>query len=287
MIDQLKTDFDKTITNLKLSNKNLEIRKKNLNQFSENGFPNKRIEDWKFSDLNQIITSNIKDLNFYNNLPSEKVDKAIFVNKFEHNKIIFVNGVISNIDLSYEDETKVSLSRNLDFNEDHNETNPLISLNNAFTSSYIGITVKESYSFKCPLIIYNITNNALKSTALNIRTDIFLEKNSNLKLITLFDDSSENNFINIVQNFDIAQDAILKSYKIDHKKNSNIKYFYNNINLEKNSISENFIFSTGSKFIKNEVNCNLNDQYSSAFINGVINLTRSCNTMKLKLILII
>jgi Fe-S cluster assembly protein SufD len=135
------------------------------------------------------------------------------------------------------------------------------------------VTVHENYSFNNPLIIYNISNNNLKSTALNLRTDIVLEKNTNLKLITLFDDNSENNFINIIQNFDIAQDAILKSYKIDHKKNSNIKYFYNNINLGKNSISENFIFSTGSKFIKNEVNCNLNDQFSSAFINGIINLT--------------
>ena len=72
-----------------------------------------------------------------------------------------------------------------------------------WVSSYIGITVKESYSFKYPLIIYNVTNDSLKSTAINTRTDIVLEKNSNLKLITLFDDSSENNFINIVQNFDI------------------------------------------------------------------------------------
>jgi len=273
MIDQLKTDFDKTITNLKLSNKSIETRRKSLNQFSENGFPNKRIEDWKFSDLNQIISSNIKGLNFYSNLTSDKVDESIFINKFKHNKIVFINGVISNIDLSHEDETKVSLSKNLDLDEDRKEVNPLISLNNAFTSSYIRVIVHENYSFNNPLIIYNISNNNLKSTALNLRTDIVLEKNTNLKLITLFDDNSENNFINIIQNFDIAQDAILKSYKIDHKKNSNIKYFYNNINLGKNSISENFIFSTGSKFIKNEVNCNLNDQFSSAFINGIINLT--------------
>ncbi len=273
MIDQLKTDFDKTITNLKLSNKGIEIRRKSLNQFSENGFPNKRIEDWKFSDLNQIISSNIKGLNFYSNLTPDKVDESIFINKFKHNKIVFINGVISNIDLSHEDETKVSLSKNLDLDEDRKEVNPLISLNNAFISSYIRVIVHENYSFNNPLIIYNISNNNLKSTALNLRTDIVLEKNTNLKLITLFDDNSENNFINIIQNFNIAQDAILKSYKIDHKKNSNIKYFYNNINLGKNSISENFIFSTGSKFIKNEVNCNLNDQFSSAFINGIINLT--------------
>jgi Fe-S cluster assembly protein SufD len=275
MIDQLKIDFDKTVTNSKFSNKNIEIRRKNLNQFSENGFPNKKVEDWKFSDLNQIISSNIKGLNFYNNLTSDKVDENIFINKFKNNKIVFVNGVISNIDLSYEDKTKVSLLKVLDLNENHKEVNPLISLNNAFASSYIKVTVHENYSFNNPLIIYNITNNSVKATALNLRTDIVLKKNSNLKLITLFDDNSEDNFINIIQNFDIAQDAILKSYKIDHKKNSNIKYFYNNINLERNSISENFIFSTGSKFIKNEINCNLNDQFSSAFINGIINLSNS------------
>ena len=272
MKDQLKTDFDKTISNSKLSNKSIEIRRKNLNAFSEKGFPNKRIEDWKFSDLNQIISSNIKDLNFYNNLASDNIDQAIFIKKFKHNKIIFLNGVVSRIDLRLEDETKISITEDLDFNEDLNEVNSLISLNNAFASVYIKMKVQENYSFNSPLVIYNITNSALKSTALNLRTDIVLKKNSSLNLITLFDDNSENNFINFVQNFDIGQDAIFKSYKIDHKENSNIKYFYNNINLEKNSVSENFIYSVGSKFIKNEVNCNLNDQHSAAFINGVINL---------------
>ena len=261
------------IEGLKLSEESIDSRKKNFNQFMVNGFPNKRVEDWKFSDLNQIISSNIENLCFHSDLELSKVDETIFVDKFAHNKIIFLNGEISNIDFSQEDETKVLLTRDLNQNENFNEVNPLLSLNNAFTASYIRITVKENYSLNKPLIIYNITTKDLKSTALNLKTDIILEKNSSLKVINLFDDNSENNFINIVQNFDIAQDAILKNYKIDHKKNSNIKYCYNNINLEKNSISENFIFSTGSKFIKNEVNCNLNDQFSSAFINGIINLT--------------
>jgi Fe-S cluster assembly protein SufD len=272
-MEQLKTDFDKVINDLKLSDENINSRKKNFNQFIENGFPNKRVEDWKFSDLNQIISTNIENLSFYSDLELSKVDETIFINKFVHNKIIFLNGVISNINFSQEDETKVLLTRDLNQNENFKEINPLVSLNNALTASYIKITVKENYSLNKPLVIYNITTKDLKSTALNLKTDIVLEKNSSLKLINLFDDNSENNFVNIVQNFDISQDAILKNYKIDHKRNSNIKYFYNNINLEKNSISENFIFSTGSKFMKNEINCNLNDEYSSAFINGIINLT--------------
>jgi len=274
-MEQLKVDFNKVIESLKLSEKNINSRKENLNQFVENGFPNKRVEDWKFSDLNQIISSNIENLRFHTNIEISEIDETTFIDKFVHNKIIFLNGVISKVDFSSEDDTKVLITRDLNQNENSKEINSLVSLNNALIASYIRVTVKENYSMNEPLIIYNITTKELKSTAINLKTDIVLEKNSSLKLIDLFDDSSENNFINIVQNFDIAQDAILKNYKIDHKKNSNIKYSYNNINLEKNSISENFIFSTGSKFIKNEINCNLNDEYSSAFINGIINLTNS------------
>jgi len=274
-MEQLKVDFDKVIESLKLSEESINSRKKNFSQFVENGFPNKRVEDWKFSDLNKIISSNIENLRFHTELEPCEIDEAIFIDKFSHNKIIFLNGVISKVDFSFEDDTKVLITRDLNQNKNSKEVNPLVSLNNALIASYIGVTVKENYSLSKPLIIYNITTKELKSTVINLKTDIFLEKNSSLKLINLFDDNSENNFINIVQNFDIAQEGILKNYKIDHKKNSNIKYVYNNINLEKNSISENFIFSTGSKFIKNEINCNLNDKYSSAFINGIINLTNS------------
>ena len=274
-MEQLKVDFNKVIESLKLSEKSINSRKENLNQFVENGFPNKRVEDWKFSDLNQIISSNIENLRFHTDIEISEIDETTFIDKFVHNKIIFLNGVISKVDFSSEDDTKVLITRDLNQNENSKEVNSLVSLNNALITSYIRVKVKENYSMNKPLIIYNITTKELKSTAINLKTDIVLEKNSSLKLIDLFDDSSENNFINIVQNFDIAQDAILKNYKIDHKKNSNIKYSYNNINLEKNSISENFIFSTGSKFIKNEINCNLNDEYSSAFINGIINLTNS------------
>ena len=95
MHEQLKIDFDKVIKNLKPSKKNIELREKNLNEFLKNGFPNKRVEDWKFSDLNQIISSNIKELKFFNDetIPNE-FDQSILINSFDHNKIILINGLI-------------------------------------------------------------------------------------------------------------------------------------------------------------------------------------------------
>ena len=273
MKEQLKIDFDKVIKNLKPSKKDIELRKKNLNQFIENGFPNKRIEDWKFSDLNQIISSNIKELKFFNNeTKTNKFNKSILISNFDHNKIIFVNGLISKIDFNYEEKSKIEIIDTHEA-EDFNSKNSLVSLNNAFKFHYIKLTIKENYSLNKPLIIYNVTNNKLKSNTINQRVDFILKKNSSIKLINLFDDNSTNNFININYQFKIEKDAILKNYIVDHKLNSNIRYFFNNINLKHNSIAETFIFSVGSKFIKNEINCNLNDQYSSAFINGIINLT--------------
>ena len=272
MEKQLKTDFDKVIKNLKPSKKDIELRQKNLNEFIKNGFPNKRIEDWKFSDLNQIISSNIKELKFFNTQTRpDEFDQSTLVNNLDHNKIIFVNGLISKVDFHYEEKSKIEIIDTQE-TENLNSKNSLVSLNNALKFNYVKLIIKENYSLNKPLIIYNITNNKLNSNTINQRIDFVLKKNSRLKLINLFDDNSNNNFININHQFKIGKDAILKNYKIDHKLNSNIKYFFNNIDLEHNSLAESFIFSTGSKFIKNEIICNLNDQYSSAFINGIINL---------------
>ena len=272
MEEQLKIDFDKIIKNLKLSKKDIELREKNLNKFIKNGFPNKRIEDWKFSDLNQIISSNIKELKFFNDeIKPGEFDQSILINNFDHNKIIFINGLISKFDFNYEEKDKIEIIDTHE-TEDLDSNNSLVSLNNALKFNYVKLTIKENYSLNKPLIIYNITNKKLNSNTINQRIDFILKKNSSLKLINLFDDSSNNNFININYQFKIARDAILKNYKIDHKLNSNIKYLFNNIDLDYNSLAETFIFSTGSKFIKNEINCNLNDKYSSAFINGIISL---------------
>jgi len=272
MEEQLKIDFDKVIKNLKPSKKDIELREKNLNEFIKNGFPNKRIEDWKFSDLNQIISSNIKELKFFNEeTKTNKFDQSILLNNFDHNKIIFVNGLISKIDFNYEKKDKIDII-NIQETEDLVSKNPLVSLNNAFKSNYVKLTIKENYSLNKPLVIYNITDKKLNSNVINQRIDFILKESSNLKLINLFDDTSNNNFINMNYQFKIERNAILKNYKVDHKLNSNIKYFFNNIDLGHNSLAETFVFSIGSKFIKNEVNCNLNDQYSSAFINGIINL---------------
>ena len=64
MIDQLKIDFEKIIKNSDFSESDVKLKKEFLNKFIVNGFPNRKLENWKFSDINQIIQKNIGELSF-------------------------------------------------------------------------------------------------------------------------------------------------------------------------------------------------------------------------------
>ena len=57
--------------------------------------------------------------------------------------------------------------------------------------------MKEDYSFNKPLIVYHTTNKKIKSKNVNLRLEFQLEQNSSLRLIDLFNDASEKNFLNI------------------------------------------------------------------------------------------
>ena len=273
MKEQLKIDFNKIQEVSNFSNRDIEIKKSYLNKFIENGFPNRKQENWKFLDINQIISNNISDLSFYNDYSIEnKIDPSIFIDDLEHNKIIFINGRIEKIDFSYEDKKQIEIIENSYTNDKSENNNSLIDLNIALSNKHSKILIKKGYSFKKPLIIYHLTNEKMKSKNINLRLDFELEQNSTLKLIDFFSDDSEKNFMNIFYNFNLDKDAILKNYKIDKSLNKNLKYSFNNIDQKQNSISETFVFSAGSDYFKNEINCNLKGEYSSAFINGIFSL---------------
>jgi len=274
MTEQIKIDFEKTIKASSFSERDAELKKGFLNKFIAKGFPSRKFENWKFSDMNQIIKKNIGELSFYNDYSlSNKIDTSVFIDELEHNKIVFINGRVEKIDFAFEDKDKIEINEATKPKDKLENNNSLIDLNNAFIDKNYKILVKENYSFNKPLIVYHTSNNKIKSKNINLRLEFELEKNSSLKLVDFFKDTSEKNFINIFYNFDLKKDAILKNYKIDKIENNNIKYSFNNINQDENSVSETFILSAGSDFLKNEINCNLIGKYSSAFVNGIFSLT--------------
>ena len=273
MEEQLKIDFEKKLKDFSYSDQEKKFRETNFKEFLKKGFPNRKLENWKFSDLNQIIKSNIGELTFYNDYKKEnQIDKIELISELEHNKIIIVDGKIEKIDFKFEDQDKIEILVEQGEETIKENINSRINLNNAFSNKFCKITVKKNYSLKKPLVIYHSTNKNTQSKNTNSRIDFKLEENACLRLIDIFKDNTEKNFLNIYYNFELDKSSILKNYKIDKSINNNVKYSYNHVKQEANSISETFILSSGSKFFKNEINCDLLGQHSSAFVNGIFDL---------------
>ena len=269
MEDNTIINFDKFLDNHSFSDEQLEKRKKNYKKFNDEGFPNKKLEDWKFSDLNQIIKKNIKNF-VIEKSETNKTQDTDLIKDFDHNKIYIQDGKLISYDFSFEKEKSLKLNIE-EVVENKINTNSLLNLNSALSEDKISIIVKEGYITNAPLVIYN-NYSEKKSNLINSNISINLEKNSSLKIINLSNENSINSFSNNSQNIYLSDNAILKFYSLNYKNNTNMSYSFSNIDLNKNSHCEYFILSAGAKFLKNEINCSLNKDHGSIFINGIINL---------------
>ena len=184
------------------------MKKKNLDLFYKTGFPNKKDEDWKFSDLNSILNKNFK--NIFNNdfLPKEKEFETI--DEFEHNFISLSNGKLISTNFSYEEKNKI-LINDFDFKNELslNDKNSLYFLNNALATGGFCLEISENYKLKKPLIIYNNFSNSLKETIVNYKNSIILNENSELNLINYINNSSKENFlVNTMENINIKKNSL-------------------------------------------------------------------------------
>ena len=102
------------------SYKSHKLREANLSTFKKKGFPNKRQEDWKFTDLEKVLSDNFKEL--HNEQRDHKKPNALDLN-FSHNSITLINGKLESFDfgsesLKYDNYLKINdinLDQHLNF----------------------------------------------------------------------------------------------------------------------------------------------------------------------------
>ena len=82
--NKINSDEIDKIGNFTKEEKNFRL--KNLNYFNDIGFPNKKNEDWKFSDLNAIVSKNFSKLDIQ--FAKTKKQKVDFIKDFEHNYLL-------------------------------------------------------------------------------------------------------------------------------------------------------------------------------------------------------
>ena len=269
----MKQNYDFKIDKIKdLSSEEISLRKKNLDLFYQTGFPNKKDEDWKFSDLNSILSNNFNKIANNDFLPREKEFKII--DQFEHNFISLFNGKLISKDFSYEEKNKILINN---FNYKDNlvldSKNSLYFLNNALATGGFSLEISKNYKLKKPLVVYNNFSNSLKEKIVNYKNSIILNENSELNLINYINNSSKENFmVNILENIKVKKDSSLNNILINNSKCNCYFYKYIKSDLEKNSNFENYFLSSGLKFNKLDIEINLNEENSNSRVFSALNL---------------
>ena len=257
------------------SQKERDFRIKNLNFFNKNGFPNKRQEDWKFSDLREIIYKNFKKLN--TKIKNSKIKKIDFIKEFDHNYIIIVNGELHSSNFKFEDKNKIELKifQNKDFSEE-NEINPLICLNHALSNSGYSFEIKENYKFKKTVIIYNFFTEDLKDNILNSRNKIKVGKNSEVHTIDFIVNESKYKFLNnVYENLVLDSNAIYKNICIQKDKSLGYFHKFSKNKLLSKSKYSTFIFPSGFKFNKLDLEFNLEGKDSECNLESASFLNKN------------
>ena len=261
------------------------IRIKNLNIFKEKGFPSKREENWKYTDLKTILSNNLNKLEIPNNKKTSQYNSEWLLKNFQHNQIILVNGDFVSSNFSFEDKEKIKikplkmvLNGEKDFEKIRDyftdQQNSLTSLNHALVNDGIFLEIEDNYSFNKPLIIYNFFNKFSENKIINNKSFISLGKNSKLNLLEYYKaEDSIKYFNNTIHNYSIQKNAMLKKFSIDSNLDNSYGYHLTNVKSYSNSIFENFLFSSGSSFVKNEIHCNLLESFSSCFVNALMFLS--------------
>ena len=265
--------YDFKIENIKdLSLEEKNLRQKNLDLFNQNGFPNKKIEDWKFTDLDYILSNSFN--NIVNKNFSSDNQKLKLIDAFEHNFIFLLDGKLNSNSFDYEDKDKISI-KNYNYKNEINSSkqNPLTLLNNALATGGFSLEISKNYKLKKPLVIYNYFSKNLKESIINNKNSIILNEASQLTLINYIDDNSKDNFMmNTMDNVKIKKNAVLENIFINSSRCNVYFYKYIKSELEESSSYDNYILSTGLKFNKLDIEIDHNEEHCRSSIFSALNL---------------
>ena len=257
----------------KISKEEKDFRIKNLEYFNNIGLPSKKLEDWKFTDLREIISNNFKKLDTFKK--DVKFSNFKLLEDFEHNYIILLNGSLNSFDFSFEDSSKIKIENYAEKNLKYEDNkNSLVNLNHALFTNGYSLVVESDYKFKKVLIIYNFFSENVENQIINKKNKIIVKKNSELHIIDYTINKSKfvcNNYEEIT----LEENSILKNISLQKDKSEGYFHKFSKNKLNKGSKYNHLLFSSGLKFNKLDLEADLLGEDTECNVQAALYLNKN------------
>lgn len=260
-----------------------EKRTSALQKFLQTGFPTKKDEEYKYTNLREITE---KDYNFFpnsnHNITKEQLDE-LHLGEEHFDWIVFVNGVlhkelskisIENVEfLSFRyalnDANHLEVFDNY-FNKLADQENVFVNLNSAYTRDGFFMKVPKNVVIEKPIHVFYLSQNQEENTFYNTRNLLIAEEGSKVEIIEShhnFDSSFV--FTNSVTEIFTGKNAKADWHKLQN--DSDTSYLIDNTftKQERDSLATVNTFSFGGKLVRNNLDFIHNGENINSFMNGI------------------
>jgi Fe-S cluster assembly protein SufD len=262
----------------------IDARSVAIGEFEKQGFPNKKMEEWRLTNLEPFLTNEYKihfepqktDIDVESIFQCEVPDLDTFVVVLFNGRYIYKNTPLTKLsDGTIIGSFEKALEEYPDIIEKHfnhiakTNKNGLIALNTAFVQDGIFIYVPKNVLVGQAVQVINIINSQ-EDLFVQPRNLVVLEENSNLTLVTCDHSLTKNiSFSNAVTEVFIKENARLNHIRVQNKGENSTLINSTFIHQERNSSLFSNLLILNSGFIRNDIDVSLNGKGCQTELLGI------------------
>ncbi len=262
-----------------------KTRKDAIKAFNELGFPTRKIEEWRFTHINQLVKNSFLPAGLFENIKIPKTNlKKYLIPKLEANLVVLVNGIfdkelsdikenISNGFIgslkdalkSHSDELSGLIGKIADYKKD-----AFTALNTAFGGDGVYISLPENTNLKYPVLILHLTGSDKEEVISQPRVIINAGKFSSSVVIEVsYTTGKKVSFLNSVTEIMLEENSKVTHYKIQNDSENSFNIGTTQVVQNANSSIESYVISWGGELIRNNFNTLFKGKDSECHMNGI------------------
>lgn len=256
-------------------------RREAFQRFVDTGFPTKRDEEWKYTNLKPILKPDFRV--FVNDDQTVEFSsiKPYFLNDVDTYKLVFIDGyysswlsetthkgfdicTFSNMLNKYQDVAEEYFGKALPTEE------PLASVNTAFAKEGAFIRVKKGQTVDKPVEIIFITSDHGVETMAQPRNLVVVEENAEVTILERHQSlSSKEVLTNTATEIFALRDSRVRYHKIQNDAATASLIDSTSVKQYRNSNVSIGTYSFGGKFIRNNLNFFLEEEHTESHLDGI------------------
>jgi Fe-S cluster assembly protein SufD len=258
-----------------------KIRQEAFKVFEEKGFPTKRNEEWKYTNLKPILKHDFRIFNKSENAVDFKDVKQFFVSDIDSYKLVFVDGVFSSwlSETTHEGFDICTFSNMLHkyqdvadqyFNKALPQDDAVAAINTAFAREGAFIRIKKNKTVDKPVQILFFSTEHNYEVMHQPRNLIVVEENAEVTIVERHQSLSKREVLtNSATEIFVAPQGRLHYYKIQNDALNASLIDNTAVRQQKGSTVNLGTFSFGNKFVRNNLSLFLEDEHTETFMDGI------------------